>query len=843
MSSGPFNPLLCWLQILVVATLLVATPTGRADEHDATYLDALRARGLFGLAENVCLRRLSSEKLSPDDEAEMSIELSRTYVAHARSFTAREERATYWQLAREVVRAVVTKTPQHSQRLLLVVQEVFVSCDQCEAARLQLELSPFDRECRAEYEELLPKLLSDLAAVETAILGLPTTATRASGSAAMSPTRLRGLLKAVQLQLGETLMRHGEQFARGSADRSGEFLKADQKLRKLASGPAEERVTQQGLIALARLQRLRADPEKAHSLLDALEQDGVATEFSDDLVIERLELFLSDRQPTKAADAMRQYRRKSPAFGGRLACVSLRVWLDLARTAHARKNDKLTTELLAEAERFQKSEASLADGYWGARANQLLTQFRDDLHFGEQLAGQLREARSRYGSRDIDGAVVAFETAYQTAMTNGSSAVSFEIGYSLGNVLFEQGRFDEAVRQLAEVVASHAQQPRVAEAHLLQVVSLGRQLQQQPSRERREVYEAGLAEHIARYPQSATRHDAAWMAASLKERLLQTLAGIALYETIPADHARADDARAALARCYWQLVSKQRKALESSVEIERTAIERLTPLAQTLLDQPEQLTAPQREFLSHLARISVSSQQPVPEFIEPVVGRLEGGTGADRQPFAATALRLILLTRAGQHPQARELVNQVAASSPNELIPLAIDLQALTEHWNREARQPIAELRIQALNIGSLQPDPLSPKQQLVVDQALADAHELLNHREQVVAICRRLLKANPADVSLLRRLADLEGRSPNAADWKSGRDRWRKLEAIEKPGSKDWLTARAGVIRTSLQLGERVEAEKLLRATRSLLPELSDPESRARFKALDDDLHAAPKK
>ncbi len=824
-----------WCAALVLSLLLGAASTCRADEHDATYFDALRARGLFGLAENVCQRRLRSEKLSPDDEAEMSIELSRTYAAHARSIVQRADRAAYWQLAREVVRAVVVKQPQHPQRLLLVVQEVFVSCEQCEAARLQLELSPFDRDCRAEYEQLIPRSLHDLTEVEAAISEMPTAAARPA-AASISATRLRGLLRAVQLQLGETLMRHGEQFERGSPDRSGAFLKADQKLRKLAAGPADERVTQQSLIAFARLQRLRSDFDKAHALLDAMERDGVATDFADGVVIERLELFLSDRQPTKAADAMRLYRRQSPAFGGRLACLSLRVWLDLARTANARKDDKLTAELAAEAERFQQSEASLADGYWGARAHQLLAQFRDDLYFGEQLASQLREARSRYGNRDFDGAVSVFETAYQTAMVTGPSAISFEIGYSLGNVLFEQGRYEDAVRQLGEVVTSHTEQSRVAEAHLLQVVSLGRQLQQQPSRERREVYAAGLTQHIARYPQSATRHDAAWMLASLQERLLQTLEGIALYETIPPEHARADDARAAVARCYSQLVSKQRKTSEPSAEIERTAIERLAPVAQKVLDLPEPLTVPQRELLTHLARIAVSSQQPFPELTEAVVRRLEAAS-------TATSLRLILLTRAGQHLPARSLIDQVAAESPNDLIPLAIDLQTLTEHWNREARQPIAELRIQALNTGSLQPEPLSLKQQFVVDQALADAHELLNHREQVLAACRRLLKANPADVNLLRRLADLEGRGASAADWKSARDRWRKLESLEQAGSKEWFKARAGVIQTSIQLSDRAEAEKLLRATRSQSPDLGDAETRARFKALEDALRSASKK
>ena len=155
----------------------------------------------------------------------------------------------------------------------------------------------------------------------------------------------------------------------------------------------------------------------------------------------------------------------------------------------------------------------------------------------------------------------------------------------------------------------------------------------------------------------------------------------------------------------------------------------------------------------------------------------------------------------------------------------------------------LAALRIQALDIASLQTEPMSPKQQVVVDQGLADAHELLNHREQVLAACRRLLKANPVDVSLLRRLADLESRSPTAADWKLARERWSKLEALEKLGSKEWLNARVGVIQTSLQLGERAEAEKLLRATRSLYPELGDAETRARFKALEGDLRAAPKK
>ena len=63
--------------------LLMATALLAADPYEERFLNGLRERRLFTLAETYCLERLNDSSIPDTRRAELVVELSRAYTEHA----------------------------------------------------------------------------------------------------------------------------------------------------------------------------------------------------------------------------------------------------------------------------------------------------------------------------------------------------------------------------------------------------------------------------------------------------------------------------------------------------------------------------------------------------------------------------------------------------------------------------------------------------------------------------------------------------------------------------------------------------------------------------------------
>ena len=91
------------LLCLALLAIAAAGPVGvaRADREDEVFLDGLRQRRLFSLAETFCRERLAEPDLGEAERAELVIELAQTKAQHALN-TAPADRGPLWQEARQV---------------------------------------------------------------------------------------------------------------------------------------------------------------------------------------------------------------------------------------------------------------------------------------------------------------------------------------------------------------------------------------------------------------------------------------------------------------------------------------------------------------------------------------------------------------------------------------------------------------------------------------------------------------------------------------------------------------------------------------------------------------------
>ena len=121
---------------LLALPLVAASAVVAAD--DQQYLDGLRARGLFELAERYCTDRLASELTSESQRADLTIELSRTFAAHALAAPPAEA-PRLWEQAQQTAERFAVLHPSDPKLILVKVQGALALAVQGEAARAASE--------------------------------------------------------------------------------------------------------------------------------------------------------------------------------------------------------------------------------------------------------------------------------------------------------------------------------------------------------------------------------------------------------------------------------------------------------------------------------------------------------------------------------------------------------------------------------------------------------------------------------------------------------------------------------------------------------------------------------
>src|SRR5262245_30305276 len=87
---------------LLTAIVCVLPSTSMADEEASRYFAELRRRHLFRVAEAYCLHQLERSSLDNETRADLTLELSRTFIEHARN-APRAEQGDLWQRAAQLL--------------------------------------------------------------------------------------------------------------------------------------------------------------------------------------------------------------------------------------------------------------------------------------------------------------------------------------------------------------------------------------------------------------------------------------------------------------------------------------------------------------------------------------------------------------------------------------------------------------------------------------------------------------------------------------------------------------------------------------------------------------------
>ncbi len=844
--------------IWLVAFLIVATTSLRADDATARFYEQLRQRQLFSLVESDGLRRLDAKSLSDRERGELVLELSRTYTAHA-WHTGGSEQDDLWHRAARIIVEHLNRTKSASRQELFETQLALIDLSRAEWSLAQTELRPEDRELRQQGRTAIDAALERLAPLEKT-LGQQVRQNSTDAAAGSRPTskdsadklslyERRALWMQLRFRLGLARLTQAR-LATENADRAAALVAADEWLLPLGTASSNDRLTGESQLVLAEVARLRGDLDRATKMLTAFEKsiaEDTSLEQRERFVIEHLRGMLAKRQLTEAASWLIEQRQTGvlktdaanpSAMSAEVAYWQIAIELAVWRVTVERGDTKLTTELwdrvAAEVARLRQTDG----GYWAARAQLDWQRERDVRDYGRELASLVRQARSSFSSGQTDAAIPRYDEALAAARKRPPDAATTnllrELADTRASLLFQAKRFDEAAAAFREL-AEAPRHERSAATHLLWAFCLGKLFEKEPTDERRALFLDTLRQLRERYADQPESAEAAWLLGQMHERQQQFLEAIELFASIPAPHARYDEAWAGIARSHERHVARLRAENKPTADAESAAIKHLLPTVELRISNlKSQISNPQAEMLVRLARLLLERQpadyKSADQWLEAVLAQSK-----DRDWLkAAEQLRVVSLAGQRRIDEAEKLIGTLEESGPEELLALLDGLAAVAAHCDMGTQRLVAELQLRASQTLAESPKKLTDAQRLRLWRARAEAFSATGQPTKAVAVYEQLVEKSPRDAKLLRTAAELSESLSSTTGDQHAKTYWRRLEGSLKAGSTEWLDARWHVIRNCQRLGEKAEADKLLKVTKLLYPELGGQTMRGKFEELE---------
>ncbi len=825
--------------------------TSFADEATTRYFEQLRARYLFSLAEGYCLTQMKKENLPLAQRSRLTLELSRTFIAHAR-FVGKEEQAEYWKQAEVVLVEHLQKNPQLPGRELLDIQLAKIPAAEANWYRWELKTAPEDKEFIQKANGLFNLSLSRWQLLEKQIdERLRLRLKKKKGAGFFSLFELRTMLNNVRLQSAITALDHAELIPFGSDAYRKRLRQADKPLQILKNGPAEDERTWTSRLQLARAGRLRHDFKTSTAILKVIESDKPPEKFLTALAEEQAQLLLTWDKPADAAKLLSLKRKSGLPQTGLLRYLNIQALIALVKVTQQTENKanrELANALKQQIEGYVKRTTIEMGGYWDYRCQKLFGHFTQNEHYGEKVAGLVRQAKSAFAAGQQQDAIDLYGTATIAANQAGKKEVAMELGFRRASIQLQVKKYNAASVSFLELAKHFPQTKRAADAHLLGTYALGRIYLSSQTKENRDQYSQALEHHIKEYKQKPTVSEAIWMYATLKEQQQKISIALQAYLQTSANHKRSPLAQVAVGRCYRILLNRQQELKRSDQDqqqMEKRAIAQLTTYAKAYPPEAVKLSDRQAEVILQLAQLELNRRQPhfnqadrlLLHVIQASTFQIDKSSKDGLllpiwKPMKRNATQLRILSLAGQnkYDDAKAIIEQIANQNIPEVLQLLAGLVQVASNSNETTRKQIGELQLKTARELYQRKKELTAPQLQQVERALAEAFVATGKISQARGFYSELIKKSPRDRTTLKTFATLSQQCGTKECLQEAKQTWKKLESLEKPGSVLWLSARFQVIECYLLLNEKKECNKLLTITKILYPKLGNAELRKKF-------------
>ncbi len=807
-----------------------------AADDDARFLEGLRQRRLFELAERLCGEQLADQQLGPVQQGELTVEWIRTIALHA-AHSPPDQRQALWQQARRVAADFLGKNAQHPRGMLVRMQDALTLLAQGELARQELEAG-----------------VADMAGMEAARQALRDAARLLEGIdkelSREIPLRRRMPPRKDELSADElfSLQHHGRhQLARAyrnqallyepkSPDQISGLVLARQTLEMpLAQLDPQEPLTLQIHLDLAICQRLLREYEAARQQTSAVDIDGVEPALRLRARAEAIRIELAQDSPRGAQMILKGGRTLGGQTSADYDFATLETLIALWRAA---ANDKEAPAAKAWQDKAVEMAQFIEEThgpYWGRRSDQALVRALPQGAGGAGIELLSRTADNLYLKGEFDQAVAAYDQAATGARSAGNEAAAFDLAYKAALVQEKRKLHDDAATRFCTFALQHSSQPQAAEAHLRGAWNQAKLAAEDAAAQQE--YLAMLAKHLTTWPESETAGQAKLWLGKWHAGQQSWAEAVSAYVAVPRQSQHFAAAVAAVAPC-WQELLRDLARTGKSVEEEAT---RAASYYESVVlgpenKLPEKWTAVERLAALEEAKILLDYRRDQYHQAESILRTaLDSGRDAPAQwqEEARSQLVVAIAGQPGRRDDALKLLEGIGQASPAQLLDLLDGLSVAIARAPADVRSEIAGVQVQAVELLWPQRARLEKPAALALERIRAEALAATGQRQQALAAFAGLAKANPDSGPVQEAYADFLLAGVDKESLTQALDQWRRILARARPRTELWFKAKYSLALAQYRLGDKKEAATRLRYTLETPPGLDGTTWKKRFEEL----------
>jgi hypothetical protein len=832
----PLLPRLFRAALLGALVFWPGVAPAQVESTEGRFVQGLRQRQLFALAEAYCQKRLIDGRLPVDDRADLVVHLSQTLADHARQ-TPPEQADALWDKAFAATEDFVREQPQGTWPLLVRVQGALVLSGRGELLRQRAEVTGDNQRLLEQSKDFLRRAIKDLrgqAADVTAALRKPPSKDQ------LTRNELLSLEKNVKFQLAVAYRNQALCYAADSADRDNALRQALEQLSTLASMSTVDSLAWQARLEEITCHRLMGQQALAVRRLTALEAEQPPAQVLLRARAERVRLHLAAGQMSEALKVLEAGRQIDGQIDADLDFAHVEVYLAAWRAAN-KANDKPTADKWQEqAVNAVRGIEQLHPPYWARRAESLLASVISDVGATGNLAVLARAAQGFYRAKQLDDALRAYDQAAAAARQQKQPDQAFDLAYTAATIEHDRKNHTAAKERYRKLALEQPKHAQAGEAHLLAVYNAAQEARQQQPLKLDE-YASLLREHLATWPEGATAHQARWTLGQYYQYERRWSDAIAAYRAIAADHERFTQAVPAIARCYDAVLAEARAgnkptatlASEAAAYFERLVLPGEKP------QWPQRWSPTERLAAVAACRFRLDSLTSDPQKDANTAGRVEQfltaalsgqpDPPADWKP-SAQSLLVVALAAQGQWDRAGPIIDELTAAPSAELLSLVQRLASVSKSANPEKQQALGKLQSQVAELLAKRRSELGPDGQRSFDLLRAKATAAGGDYKSAVAQFEPLAKAFPRDGEIQEALASTLLDAGDRASLQAALAKWREIERNSRQASPRWFRAKYHLALAYERLGERARAAETIKVVQVLHPELGGPELKGRF-------------
>lgn len=823
------------LVIPSLVLLFVQTPAQSASD-DQRFLEGLRARRLYALAESFCHERLADDELADTDSALLTGELIRCYVGQAVNAPP-QDRDPLWQRARETAEEFRQNHKDNLRGILIRVQDALTVLTRGELHRQEAEVvfdpAPALESAKSEIREavrLLEELDKELARE------IPLRHRRTLKPVELTADELISLGHNVQYQLARAYRNRALCYPKGSDDRLAALTQATDQLRKpLTQTTADDPLVYRIRIDLALCARLLGSFDAAQQVLDTIERGQPTPSARLHARAEAARLRLDGGRPKEAIAILAQGRRLGGKVSAELDFAHLETYIALWKEAIEKQDQAQADEWRKKAVAVVKLVEQTHGPYWGRRSDLLLVNTAGAARGHGNVEILMRTADNLYRKGQLDDAVSAYDQAAQAARDAEDDEQAFDLFYKAAFVEHTRKNYEQATRRLRDLghtMQSHAKAPN---AHRLAAWNAAQWAKDAP--QGLTEYAEILKEHTRLWPQGETTDTARLWLGRLKESQNDLEAAIESYQAVSSDYGQAAEAIHAAARCWTTRLERSKSEGEPYEDLAGEATGFFEGrIAQLRNESGAEWNELDRFCAEQAARIYLRFTTDGYAKAESILGAAMGGSPAPDPSWTTMAQSLLVIALAGQqgrHAEAEQLLTRIGSSSPERLLEMLDGLEKIAESAGPQVKQELAKLKLAVADGLIRDSSQVAPEKRQMLERLRAESLILAGRRPEAVAAYAELAKKHPDSGSIQEAYGDLLLNGEDKASWQAALDQWRRVAARSRPRTDRWFKAKYSVALALLKLGERQQAADRIRYLQAIPPGLKNTPWEERFQKL----------